>query len=421
MKVLVLGAGVIGVSSAWYLRQTGHDVTVIERQNAAGLETSFANGGQISVSHAEPWANPGAPLQILRWMFKEDAPLLFRPSLDWRQNRWGLSFLRECTPARTRANIEQLVHLGLYSRDCLRELRASTGLRYDHLEKGILHYFTDAQEFEHALPNAQLMRERGLDLEIKTAAQCVQIEPGLRHIRAQLAGGTYTARDESGDAFKFTQALAELARHAGVQFRYGVKVQALASAGDGIDAVLVSSSHGAQETMRAEAYLMCLGSYSPLLLDPLGVRIAVYPLKGYSITIPVGPEHEAPFVSLTDHHHKIAMSRLGDRFRVAGTAELNGYDLSINRVRCEALVRRAFEVFPNAGDRSRIEFWAGLRPGTPGNVPYLGRTRYRNLYLNTGHGTLGWTNACGSAKAVAELLSGRRPELGFRFYGEGRP
>jgi D-amino-acid dehydrogenase len=418
VKVLVLGAGVIGVTSAWYLCQAGHEVSVIDRQPGAGLETSFANGGQISVSHAEPWSNPSAPLKVLRWMFKEDAPLLFRPRLDWRQNRWGLNFLRECTPARTRANIEQLVHLGLYSRDCLRELRARTGLQYDQLEKGILHYFTDAQELEHALPGARLMRERGLDLEIKTPDECVQIEPGLRHIRAQLAGGTYTAGDESGDAFKFTQALADLAQGAGVRFHYGTKVEALVSAGDALDTVVLVGADGARTSLRADAYLMCLGSYSPLLLEPLGVRIAVYPLKGYSITIPVGPEHEAPFVSLTDDQCKIAMSRLGNRFRVAGTAELNGYDTSINRVRCEALVRRAFEVFPNAGDRNRIEYWAGLRPGTPGNVPYLGRTRYCNLYLNTGHGTLGWTNACGSGQAIAALMSGRRPPLRFRFLGE---
>ncbi len=418
MKVVVLGAGVIGVTSAWYLRQAGHDVTVVDRQPEAGVETSFANGGQISVSHAEPWANPSAPLLVLKWMFKEDAPLLFRPRLDWQQIRWGLNFFRECTPARTHANIEQLVNLGLYSRECLRELRAAIAIEYDHLEKGILHYFTDHAEFERGMSAAQEMRAHGLELELKTPDECVQIEPALKHLRPQLAGGTYTARDESGDAFKFTRSLAQIAARDGVQFRYGANVQKLIAGGDVVDGVVHVAADGREQMLRADAYLMCLGSYSPLLLRPIGINVAVYPLKGYSITVPIGAGHEAPFVSLTDHDHKMAMSRLGDRFRVAGTAELNGYDTSINRVRCEALVKRAFEVFPNAGDRSRIEFWAGLRPGTPGNVPYLGRTRYHNLYLNTGHGTLGWTNACGSGKAVAQLISGVKPKIGFRFFGE---
>jgi D-amino-acid dehydrogenase len=418
MNIVVLGAGVIGVTSAWYLRQAGHEVTVVERQAEAGAETSFANGGQISVSHAEPWANPSAPLLVLKWMFKEDAPLLFRPRLDWQQIRWGLNFFRECAPARTHANIEQLVHLGLYSRDCLRELRAATGIEYDHLEKGILHYFTDAQEFERGLSSVNEMREHGLELELKTPDECVQIEPALKSFRARIAGGTYTARDESGDAYKFTRNLARLAARDGVQFRYGTTVKRLAAAGDAIDGVVLADAQGREQTLRADAYLLCLGSYSPLLLHPLGINIAVYPLKGYSITIALREGDEAPHVSLTDHDYKMAMSRLGDRLRVAGTAELNGYDTSINRVRCEALVRRAFEVFPKAGDRSRIEYWAGLRPGTPGNVPYLGRARYKNLYLNTGHGTLGWTNACGSASAIAQLMSGRKPDFGFRFYGE---
>lgn len=420
MNVVVLGAGVVGVTSAWYLRQAGHEVTVLDRQAGAGLETSFANGGQISVSHAEPWANPSAPLQVFKWMFKEDAPLLFRPRLDWQQIRWGFNFFRECTAARTRANTEQLVHLGLYSRECLRELRAATHLQYDHLEKGILHYFTDAAEFERALSAAQAMREHGLELELKSADECVQIEPALKHIRSRLAGGTYTARDESGDAYKFTSNLAQIAANAGVRFQFGATVRGLVTGSGAVAGVVLAGADGKEQTLRADAYLMCLGSYSPLLLDAIGIRIAVYPLKGYSITIPIGAQHEAPFVSLTDHDHKMAMSRLGDRFRVAGTAELNGYDTSINRVRCAALVRRAFEVFPNAGERSQIEFWAGLRPGTPGNVPYLGRTRYDNLYLNTGHGTLGWTNACGSGQAIAEIMSGRRPQFGFRFCGDAQ-
>ncbi len=415
MKVAVLGAGVIGTASAWYLSAAEHEVTVIDRQPAAGMETSFANGGQVSVSHAEPWANPHAPLQAAKWLLREDAPLLFRLRLDPAQWRWGLRFLAECTPARTRHNIRQLVSLGLYSRARLQALRRETGIAYDHLERGILHLYTDAREFDAAIGAAKLMQESGLDRRPLSPDACVAIEPALASARHRLAGGTYTAEDESGDAHKFTQALAGLCAARGVRFAYGSTIERLIGSGDTLDGVKTLRADGTAELVRADAYVLALGSYSPLLARPLGLSLPVYPAKGYSVTLPVTDPAAAPTVSLTDDGHKLVFSRLGERMRVAGTAEFTGYDTSINAVRCNAILERVQELFPGGGDASRATLWAGLRPSTPGNVPCIGRTRYRNLFLNTGHGTLGWTHACGSGAALADIVSGRGPGVDFAF------
>jgi D-amino-acid dehydrogenase len=409
MKVLVLGAGVIGVTSAWYLAKSGHEVTVIDRHDQAGEETSLANGGQISVSHAQPWANPHAPGKILRWLGREDAPLLFRLRADLEQWRWGLAFLRECTAKRYEHNTRQLVALGLYSRANLQALRAETGIQYDQATRGILHFYTNEREFDAAAQAATLMRERGCDVEMVDARRCVELEPALREV--PLAGGSYSATDESGDAHKFTRALAALAAGRGVQLRAG-RIVALQTQGARIGGVRLEA---ANELLRADAYLVCLGSYSPLYLRPLGVRLAIYPLKGYSVTLPVADASRAYTLSLTDDEHKLVFSRLGERLRIAGTAELNGYNTQLNDVRCRAILRRTLELFPGAGDPERVQYWAGLRPATPSNVPYIGATRYPNLYLNTGHGTLGWTHACGSGRAIADVVSGRRPEIEFAF------
>jgi D-amino-acid dehydrogenase len=420
MKVIVLGAGVVGTASAWFLRKAGHEVVVVDRQPGAGLETSYANGGQISVSHAEPWANPSAPLKVLKWLAKEDAPLLFRLRADWRQWQWGLQFLRECTAARTRHNIIQIVNLGLYSRALLSELRAETGIQYDHLERGILHFYTSQDEFDAAQEPARIMREFGCELEMKTADQCVAIEPALAHARERIVGGSMTPSDESGDAHLFTQRLAELCAKSGVRFAYGTEVQGIAAAGDAISHVEVTGSDGRRERIKGDAYVMALGCYSRSLLEPLGVNLNIYPAKGYSVTMPVLDPSAAYHVSLTDDEYKLVFSRLGDRLRVAGTCELNGYDTTLNEVRCRALVRRTEELFPGAGDDVRAEYWTGLRPATPSNVPYIGRSSYRNLYLNTGHGTLGWTHSCGSGRAIADIVSGRAPEVDFAFTGVER-
>ena len=420
MKVVVLGAGLLGVTSAYFLRQQGHDVVVVDRQATPAAETSFANGGQISVSHAEPWANPSAPLKVLQWLGKEDAPLLFRLRADARQWLWGLQFLRECTPARTRHNIEQIVRLGTYSRDTLQQLRRDTGLQYDQRTQGILHFYTNAKEFESAEAPAAQMRELGCDRRVISADEAVRIEPALAHIRDRLAGATYTAEDESGDANRFARELVRLCEQAGVAFRMSHTVTALREAGGAIDHVEATDVEGRFQRLRGDAYVVAMGSLSPLLVKPLGIRLPIYPAKGYSVTMPVADASKAHQVSLTDDEYKLVFSRLGDRLRIAGTAELNGYDRDLNRVRCEAIVRRVEELFPGAGDAAGAQFWTGLRPATPSNVPIIGRSRLPNLYLNTGHGTLGWTHACGSGRSIARIVSGLAPEVDFAFTGLDR-
>ena len=420
MKVIVLGAGLLGVTSAYFLRQQGHDVTVVDRQAAAAAETSFANGGQISVSHAEPWANPSAPLKVLKWLGKEDAPLLFRLRADARQWRWGLQFLRECTPARTRRNIEQIVRLGTYSRDTLQQLRRDTGLSYDQRTQGILHFYTSEQEFEAAEAPAAQMRELGCDRRVISADEAVQIEPALAHIRPKLAGATYTSEDESGDANRFARELVKRCEAAGVRFLMSHTVTAIREAGGEVDHVEATDSEGRFQRLRADAYVLAMGSLSPLLAKPLGIELPIYPAKGYSVTMPVKDPAMAHQVSLTDDEYKLVFSRLGDRLRIAGTAELNGYDRDLNRVRCEAIVRRVEELFPGAGDSERAQFWTGLRPATPSNVPIIGRSKVGRLFLNTGHGTLGWTHACGSGKSIAHIVSGLQPEVDFAFVGLDR-
>ena len=410
MKVLVLGAGVVGVCSAWYLAKAGHEVTVLDRQPAAALETSFANGGQISVSHSEPWSNPHAPLRALSWMGREDAPLLFRLRWDPALFDWSLRFLRECTPGRTRENIRNIVALATYSRSQLQALRAETSIAYDHLERGILHVYTDRQEFAAAAEAAALMREFGCERRVINADECVAIEPALKAARPLLVGGDYTAADESGDAHRFTQQLAGLCAARGVTFRYGATIEKMATAGGQVAGVVAGN-----ELFTADAYVAALGSYTPLLLRPLGICLPVYPAKGYSATVALGEHSVAPSVSLTDDGHKIVFSRLGQRLRIAGTAEFNGYNTELNPVRCAALMHRAGELFPGLRPEGEPEFWCGLRPATPSNVPFIGRSTLPNLFLNTGHGTLGWTMACGSGAALADIVSGRLPEPRFRF------
>jgi D-amino-acid dehydrogenase len=418
MRIIVFGAGVTGVASAWYLRKAGHEVTVIERRAGPGLETSFANGGQISVSHAEPWANPRAPLQILRWLGREDAPLLFRLRADWQQWRWGFAFLRQCTPANLRHNIRQLVSLGNYSRDALQALRAETGIQYDQQTRGILHFYTSPAAWRAARHAAQLMCDAGCTLLSRTAAECVAIEPALAPQSGRIAGGIYSPDDESGDAHRFTTELATRCAAAGVNFLYGASVEALvAGANDTIQSARLRLGDGAVETLQTEGCVICLGVGSAGLLRPLGIDLRIVPVKGYSVTLPIVNPESAFTVSLTDDEHKLVYSRLGERLRIAGTAEFAGYDTTLTQARCDAILRRANELFPGAVDAGRALLWAGLRPSTPSNLPYIGSTRFANLWLNTGHGTLGWTQSCGAGKALAERISGRAPAVNFRFSG----
>jgi len=415
LRVVVLGAGVVGVATAWYLAEAGHEVTVVERQTEAGRETSFANGGQISAGHAEPWARPDALPKILKWLGREDAPMLFRPRASLAQWEWGVRFLLECLPGRFERNTRELAGLALYSRDCLSALRERTGIDYQSSRRGILHFCTDEREFETLARHAEAMRQLGVVREVKSSAQCIELEPALESSTVRIAGGVHTPQDESGDAFEFTQGLARLAQARGVSFRYATTVQAIEFAGDRVTGLAARGPGGVR--IEGDAYVVAMGSYSSLLCAPLSVRMPVYPLKGYSITIALTPEQAAaaPTVSLTDEACKIVISRLGNRLRSAGTAELGGYDTDVNPVRCNAIVERVQQLFPLLAPFDAVTPWAGLRPATPNNVPLIGGTRFRNLYLNTGHGTLGWTLACGSGRALADIISGRRPEIEFDF------
>ena len=417
MRIAVLGSGIIGVSTAWWLNQAGHDVVVIDRESGPAQETSRANGCQISVSYAEPWANPQAPMKLARWLFRDDAPLLFRPQFDLRQWWWGLMFLRECLPGRLAPNIRAMVRLAEYSRSTLREMRADLDIEYDHLERGIINFYRDPAEFESSQEMAGVMRDFGVDRRIVTTDEIVQLEPSLAHMRGTIVGGDYTAEDETGDIYLFTTALAERARKAGVEFRYSTQLSRLIPAGGRITGAEVIRPDGLYETIEADAYVAALGSYTPHFMLPLGIPCNVYPAKGYSASFDIVDAAAAPMVSLTDSAHKVVYSRLGNQLRMAGTAELSGYSRALNTIRCDNMVNLARELFPTALDFDNVRFWSGLRPATPSNVPLIGKTRIQNLYLNTGHGTLGWTMGVGSGRALADLISGRQPEPEFPFLG----
>jgi D-amino-acid dehydrogenase len=405
--VVVLGAGVIGVTTAYWLARGGKSVCVVDRQPEAARETSFANGGQISVSHAEPWANPSAPSKVLQWLFDNEAPLLFRPKLDLHQWTWIARFLVECLPQRADRNTAEIVRLAMESRARLREIRTREGIHYDERMRGILHFYRDRREFESAQYAAELMRKYGCELRVIDADEVLKIEPAFEDSRREIVGGTYSAGDESGDAKKFTQALASVCERMGVVFRFGSQIVALeadrqASRVRAVDVL----SPGGHETIAARDVVASLGSYSAPFLRPYGISLAVYPAKGYSATIPFNGSNRAPVVSLTDDQYKLVYSNLGDCLRVAGTAELAGYDLSLNPSRCQAILRNVKALFPRAGKFEAATFWAGLRPATPSNIPYVGRTRrYPNLWINTGHGTLGWTLAAGSGKRIADMIA----------------
>lgn len=415
MRVAVLGSGIVGVSTAWWLAQAGHEVVVVDRRSGPARETSFANGGQISVSYAEPWANSQAPLKLLKWAFRDDAPLLFRPQLDWRQWKWGAAFLRECLPSRLAPNIKALVAMAQYSRGILQGMREALSIDYDHLECGILNFYRDAPGFDHAQKAAALMRDFGVERRILTTAEVLSIEPALSPASASIVGGDYTPTDESGDVHRFTLALAQHAERAGVQFWFDTETTRLVTEGGQIVAAEYVNAEGAYQRLTADTFVVALGCDSVPLVAPLGIACNVYPAKGYSATFPIFDTQRAPTVSLTDAANKVVISRLGNRLRMAGTAEFSGYSRALNPQRCQALVQLAQTLFPEALDLGQAQFWTGLRPTTPSGVPLVGRTRIRNLYLNTGHGPLGWTMGPGSGRALADVISGKAPEPDFPF------
>ncbi len=430
MKIVVLGAGIIGVSTAWHLLEQGHEVTVVERQPAAALETSFANAAQISVSYCEPWANRDAPAKLLKWIFRNDAPLLFRPTLDWQQWRWGLQFLSQCNDRAFERNLQQLVTLGAYSHAALKDVVRATGIEYNRLERGIAHYYTDQKSFDAAADAAALMRKYGVQRRVVSRDELLKIEPAFRPFANRITGGTYTASDESGDARVFTQALAARCAARGVRFLYGHDVARLHKAGGEIEGVTVHSRDtGELRKLTAHAYVVACGSWTAPLLRTVGVDLPIYPGKGYSATFRIKRPELAPFVSTIDDEVKCAMSRLGGDLRVAGTIELSGYDATLStglaKARCAMLARRIEQVLPGVCDTRTEEeggqpnFWTGLRPATPTNIPCIGRTKVGRLWVNAGHGTLGWTHGAGSGKAMAGLISGKQPDMPFHFYGFG--
>lgn len=441
--VAVLGAGVIGVTTAWYLRQAGFEVTVIDREPAAARQTSFANGGQISVSHATPWANPATPMKALKWLFREDAPLLFRLRADASQLKWTWAFLQQCSAQRADANLIQMINLGLYSRSALQQLREQLHLDYQQQTRGIMHFYTSQAEFDAAIAPTERMQELGCERHLIDINTAVSLEPALYSIAHKLVGATYTSADESGNAHIFTQQLARLCEQAGVQFLYDTQIVGLnldqqsSAATPRVHSVSIRPAGENLQGFIADSYIVALGSYSPLLVAPLGIKLPIFPAKGYSATYDVNPKapHMAPFISLIDDEFKLVMSRLDHQLRVAGTAEFNGYNLDLNPTRCHAITRRVQQLFPRGIIANSVQYWTGLRPMTPSNVPLIGRAHLGrvvsgssngsaksqasvdNLWLNTGHGTLGWTHACGSAKALALLMQGEQPELNFDFVG----
>ncbi len=403
--IIVLGAGVVGINSAYFALRHGKSVCVIDRRSAAGLETSFANGGQVSVSHAEPWANPSAPLKVLKWLLDPEAPLLFRPRLDLQQWLWIAHFLVDCLPHRASRHTTEIVKLASESRGLIQEIRAREGLQYDQRSAGILHFYRDPREFESAVRVAELMRKYGCNRNPVDRERVLEIEPAFADQIGQIVGATYTAEDESGDAHKYTLQLAAVCARMGADFRYDAEVVALRrGAADEIEGVELQTAQG-YETVRARDYIVSLGAWSAPLLRRYGMRPNIYPAKGYSVTIPISGSNTAPVTSLTDDEFKLVYSNLGDRLRVAGTAELSGYSKWLDLRRCRAILKHARALFPGAGDFEAASFWAGLRPATPSNLPYVGRSRFRNLWLNTGHGTLGWTMGAGSGKRIADMVA----------------
>lgn len=406
MRVVILGAGVVGVATAWYAAQAGHEVTVVDRQAGAGLETSFANAGEVSPGYASPWAGPGIPRKAVRWLLMRHAPLILKPQLDAEMIGWLFSLLRNCTSGRYALNKARMVRLAEYSRDQLDALRGTVDIDYDARMQGTLQLFRKQAQLDGIGKDIEVLRAYGVPYEVLDRAGCERAEPGLRHSGSDIAGGLRLPHDETGDCFKFTQRLAELCAEQGVRFLYDTRVRSLRADAGGVQAVVTDKGE-----IRGEAYVVAAGSWSAGLVRPLGLKLPVYPVKGYSITAPIAEPERAPESTLLDETYKIAITRLGDRIRVGGMAEVSGYRATLEPRRQRTLEYSLETLFPGAGDVSKATFWAGLRPMTPDGTPVIGATAVPGLFLNTGHGTLGWTMACGSGRVMADLLSGRKADI----------
>lgn len=404
-RVLVLGSGVVGVTTAYYLAKAGHEVTVVDRQPGPALETSFANAGQISPGYASPWAAPGIPLKAFKWLFQRHAPLAIRPDGSLFQLQWMWEMYRNCDATRYAVNKERMVRLAEYSRDCIRQLRADTGIAYEGRQQGTLQLFRTQAQFDGAAKDIEVLRDAGVPFEVLDSALLAQAEPALAHVRGKLVGGLRLPNDETGDCQLFTSRLTQMARDLGVRFEFDTEIQRLDIRNGEIAAVRTSKG-----TLEAERYVLALGSYSRRLLQDQ-FRVPVYPLKGYSLTVPIVDAAKAPVSTILDETYKIAVTRFDDRIRVGGMAEIAGYSKALNPARRETLELVVNDLFPGGGDVKNATFWTGLRPMTPDSTPIVGATPLRNLFLNTGHGTLGWTMACGSASVIADLVSGRTPAI----------
>ena len=419
MRVIVLGSGVVGVTTAYYLAQAGHEVTVIDRQPGPALETSFANAGQISPGYASPWAAPGIPLKAAKWLFQRHAPLAIRPDGSLFQLAWIWEMYRNCDPARYAVNKERMVRLAEYSRDCMRALRRDTGIAYEGRQQGTVQLFRTRQQFDGAAKDIEVLRDAGVAYEVLEGAQLAAAEPALANVADKLVGGLRLPNDETGDCQLFTTRLTAMARDLGVRFEFDTAIRYLTEANGEIASVMTDKGE-----FKADRYVLALGSYSRLLLQRW-FPLPVYPMKGYSLTVPITDAARAPVSTILDETYKIAVTRFDDRIRVGGMAELSGYNLDLNPRRRATLELVVNDLFPGAGDTGKASFWAGLRPMTPDSTPVVGATPLRNLFLNTGHGTLGWTMAAGSASVIADLVGGKAPSIRaddlavFRYAGSG--
>ncbi|BAL12872.1 MULTISPECIES: D-amino acid dehydrogenase [Bradyrhizobium] len=406
MKVLILGSGVIGVTSAYYLARAGHEVTVVDRQPEPALETSFANAGEVSPGYSSPWAGPGVPVKAIKWLLMKHGPLVIRPKLDPVMWVWLSKMLRNCTSARYAVNKSRMIPIAEYSRDCLRDLRRDIGIQYDERSQGTLQLFRHQAQLDGTGEDIAVLKQYGVPFEVLSREGCIGVEPALAAVKEKFAGGLRLPQDETGDCHMFTQALAKHAEALGVRFMFNTDIARIVADGARVSGVVTSAG-----TLQADAYVLALGSWSSRLVAPLGISLPVYPVKGYSITVPIKDASGAPESTVMDESYKVAITRLGNRIRVGGTAEISGYSSQLYDARRATLDHSLTDLFPRGGDLSKATFWSGLRPMTPDGPPVIGPTQYGNLHLNTGHGTLGWTMSCGSGRVLADMLSGKKPEV----------
>ncbi len=406
MKVLILGSGVIGVTSAYYLARAGHEVTVVDRQPEPALETSFANAGEVSPGYSSPWAGPGVPVKAIKWLLMKHGPLVIRPKLDPVMWVWLTKMLRNCTSERYAINKSRMIPIAEYSRDCLRDLRRDIGIQYDERSQGTLQLFRYQAQLDGTAEDIAVLKQYGVPYEVLSREGCIAVEPALAGVKEKFAGGLRLPQDETGDCHMFTQALAKHAEALGVRFMFNTGIDRIVTDGARVSGVVTGAG-----VLQADAYVLALGSWSSRLVAPLGISLPVYPVKGYSITVPIKDASGAPESTVMDESYKVAITRLGNRIRVGGTAEISGFSTKLYDARRATLDHSLTDLFPRGGDLSKATFWSGLRPMTPDGPPVIGPTKYANLHLNTGHGTLGWTMSCGSGRVLADMLSGKKPDV----------